>query len=657
MKMYFVKATYTDGIYKLSDFYVGNTYKQVVSKMQDINLEANDGATSTTVNTLLPDGSRVNDYSHVLVPDVNKIYEIDRCVYVNNQQTQIQLIEDSFIGNYQTVKSKKLQIERTNDVSKFVGKLDILNLAETYDVNVEDVYGANNLTTGMWMMLSYQKDAFFTDDVFNKFFSTDIKDSVAMDYVSTSAELKTKYPEIATSSPLLVDYFLKFVRVQTGPDAGLKQCVLRSGKLFWRSVETSNSIIENNKTSINRIAFTPVVTSDGILGDIDTVNVLFPIETGLIIESEIYTYATPVGPSGFETWQGSGPLLNASRIVPSWYHLKEIPPKGLVSVRVVPDNLIDITYTVKTKAPVTHWDHRVIDEDKTRKNEMTYGFGANRKVINKTNNISFYSGVETEILYLPGVNLRKGLVQDILISSKPSSGAQDVKNYEPFKNRYLYMYGELISIPNRIYYEKEIRMRLIIDSTSTIYELYTDDVVVLKSGILPWYTRYQLDKLDIYQANNPTYKEQFWTNQISGAIKGITFGALKGGAGAATAALGSAMNIGASAIQMAQTEEGMRLQADQIMGINNLSLTLMKGFAIYWVVMTPESIALENTKEAYQTQGFPTYFISSISALTAYNSDLFGMNKIVKGQLLETVRNKYTTNEINRKLQEGVILI
>ena len=214
------------------------------------------------------------------------------------------------------------------------------------------------------------------------------------------------------------------------------------------------------------------------------------------------------------------------------------------------------------------------------------------------------------------------LIQDILISARPPFGAQDVKNYEPFKNRYLYVYGELISIPNRIYYEKEIRMRLIIDSTDTIYEIYTDDIVVLKSGILPWYTRYELDKLDIYRANNPTYKEQFWTNQLSGAIKGITFGALKGGAGAATAALGSAMNIGASAISMAQTEEGLRLQADQVMGINNLSLTLMKGFAIYWVVMSPESIALNHTIEAYQTQGFLTYFISPIESLLAYNSEI-----------------------------------
>ena len=149
MKLYFIKAEYTDGIYKLNDFFVGNEYKQDVNKMQDIDLKANDGSTTTIVNTILTDGTRVNDYSHIIVPDVNKIYEIDKCIYVNNQQTQIQLIEDSFIGNYQDVKDKKIRIERSNDVSLFNGIHDIEDITVRPKIST---LGTSSTNTGQWLI-------------------------------------------------------------------------------------------------------------------------------------------------------------------------------------------------------------------------------------------------------------------------------------------------------------------------------------------------------------------------------------------------------------------------------------------------------------------------------------------------------------------------
>jgi hypothetical protein len=45
MQVYFVKATFTNNVYKLSDFFLNGAYRLDANKMLDINFIANDDQT------------------------------------------------------------------------------------------------------------------------------------------------------------------------------------------------------------------------------------------------------------------------------------------------------------------------------------------------------------------------------------------------------------------------------------------------------------------------------------------------------------------------------------------------------------------------------------------------------------------------------------
>jgi len=106
-------------------------------------------------------------------------------------------------------------------------------------------------------------------------------------------------------------------------------------------------------------------------------------------------------------------------------------------------------------------------------------------------------------------------------------------------------------------------------------------------------------------------------------------------------------------------EKGLKDNADQIQGINDVALSLVKGFDAYIIKIVPESSALNQMQTALELVGFPCQTITTIDDLTAVANTKTGLGstKVIQGQVMETVRSSYVTASINNKLKEGVIII
>jgi len=101
MQLYYVKATYTNNVYKLGDFFLDGDYKLVAGKLANQNFKPSDGRSDFVTSVItLPDGSDIREQTHFIVPSYDKIYKIESVVYINNDQNMVQCVEDALIGNY-----------------------------------------------------------------------------------------------------------------------------------------------------------------------------------------------------------------------------------------------------------------------------------------------------------------------------------------------------------------------------------------------------------------------------------------------------------------------------------------------------------------------------------------------------------------------------
>jgi hypothetical protein len=101
MQLYFMKASYTNNVYKRSEFFLAGDYKLDINKMIDINFKPDEGLTQfVTKNITLPDGSDLRDHTHVIVPSQEKVYKLLATDYLNSEQYQVTLDEDAFLSQY-----------------------------------------------------------------------------------------------------------------------------------------------------------------------------------------------------------------------------------------------------------------------------------------------------------------------------------------------------------------------------------------------------------------------------------------------------------------------------------------------------------------------------------------------------------------------------
>ena len=182
MNIYYVKATYTNNVYKLSDFYTGDNYIQNAMKMQSVLFKADDGVSSLIVKDKLPDNTDVRDYTHIMIPEIGKIYRIVACDYWNTEQYMLTLDDDPLIANYVEFKGKNIILNRSNDSTLFKGVHDVSEiimkkkttiLKSSTDLPQTDLCG--------WVALFFQSDVtglelkFKTENLTIELFNADHK--------------------------------------------------------------------------------------------------------------------------------------------------------------------------------------------------------------------------------------------------------------------------------------------------------------------------------------------------------------------------------------------------------------------------------------------------------------------------------------------------
>jgi glutaredoxin len=251
---------------------------------------------------------------------------------------------------------------------------------------------------------------------------------------------------------------------------------------------------------------------------------------------------------------------------------------------------------------------------------------------------------------------------DIDISANFDATTVDPKKAEPFYKYDLYVYGKKYTVP--YYMINDIHLLIAINSGVINYLIYFNEKRnIIASGSFTHSIKYQIDGLDAFYSQNPTYKDQFFTKMatdsiktvVGGAIGGAAIGPLGVAAGATLGVAAATVDAGLSLINLNYQEKSLEMKPDQLFGENSeVSLQWLNIFGIYWVKKTPENIDLMLTE--YGLRGFPTSLLISISNLD-YSVSIFGSSKVIYGEIKKVIKNEYTTGFINLKLKEGVVFV
>ena len=604
MNIYFVKATYTNNVYKLSDFYTGDNYIQNAMKMLSMVFKADDGVSSLIVPNKLPDNTDVRDYTHIMIPELKKIYRIVAVDYWNTDQYQLTLDDDPLIANYVELKTKNIILNRTNDTNLFKGVNDVAELMLKKKTSILRASTDNPQTDlGGWVVLIFQSDVtglelkFKTENLsFEKF--TDITDLIL------------KYPQISTKHPDTYQYFLKIVGVVVGGVLTYYQCIYNpiTEYLYWAVKE----IMLEKTIAVN------VAKYRSNESDINNIIVTLPLRSDL-------RYQAGANEVRLMCYQD---LIGINK------------PDQLVDIKFIPDQVIPYksitsTFDSGTKVSVTKFE---------------------------SNHYAINSILETGIYY--GVIGFHKLNNEIKLSRTASITGLD---FAPFKKYYIQVFGERYVINPRYHDKLKMYMNINSDIINYVI-YYDNKENIIASGSFTHQAKWYVDKLASFYNQNPTYKEQFYLKMATDSMKTVAGGAIGGsaipGIGTLTGVLGglgaAALDAGLSQINLNMQEKSLRLQPDQIHGNNSdISTQLANIFGIFWIVEEPDSTmdGLTQMKNEYFLRGFPTAYVSNLNTLVAASNDIFGSCKIVYGEIKEVVKNEYVTGYINAKLQNGVIII
>ena len=615
MQIYFVAATYTNNVYKLSDFFLSGDYKKDANKMLNKNLVVNDGRTNVIISgddITLGDGTDVRDHTHIIVPDYNKIYKIEQFDWINVRQLNLELNEDALIGNYLDLESEPIILSRTNDHDLFRGQNDIADLSlkefETTKVISSD------WKTGKWALLFYQYATPATPSS-QVGFSVENPGIIYEEKFATLNDLITKYPEVDTDEPEKYPYFQRIVVVGS---ATFYQCVYdgsgANSRLYWVIYNTAAYTASTHYVQIQNYA-------------------------AKINQSDVISFvlALPLERTLISTRTGSNRVIDFNRFV---------GPTGtdLIDIKIVNDLVFrdsSITYNLVGRT----MQKTLTFENPTGIYQPTYTDAA----------LTSLSGFDCVIM----TNFEK----EIDLNPSFISGSINPKEAEPFYKYELYVYGNRFSVP--YYLTDKLKMMIAINSGVINYLIYYDTRRnIIASGSFTHSIKYSIDQLDAFYSENPTYKDQFYLKMASNATKTVVGGAVAGGmagpigvaGGAAVGIITAGVDAGLSLANHHYMEKGLMLKPDQIHGENSeIAMQLVNLAGIYWVKKESENKDL--MEREYDLRGFPTSFTESIDDLNYATSLLFGTSKIVFGDLKPIIRNQFTTNYINERLKEGIILI
>lgn len=619
MQLYYVKATYTNNVYKLSDFFLSGDFKLVATKKVDQNFTPSDGrADFVTSKITLPDDTKIWDHTHFIVPSYEKVYKIESVRYINAQQYMVECVEDCVLSSYLELEDQDIILSRSNDISLFRGQNDVSDLSLEEEVTTKVIQSTSK--TGKWALLFMQVDA-SKSRLGLKF--KNYNASLGYEQFANLTALYAAYPEAYTEEPSKYEYFQKKVFVIDILTA--YQCVYAEsggvGRLYWMKYEEFIGSNTDFYFDIDDAVGVRLIDSD-----IRNAIIALPFET--VIKGD---HAT-----------NDPYLLSWNRFV------GPIDSGELIDIKIVDDILLpfdDVTYTLNTSLDTVE---KVLSFETLACSYVPLYDAATAGT----------EYTDFQALAILQVNNDIPLDPQYITTNKlkPTEA-------EPFNKYELYIFGQRFSVP--YYLTDELNLLIAINSGVINYYIYYEDKRnIVASGSFTNSAKYQIDQLDAFYNQNPTYKDQFYLKMGGNAFKTVAGGAMAGSIGgplgmAGGAALGAAtaaVDSGLSFANYKYMEKGLRLKPDQIFGdISDTALTLLNLFGIYFVKRTPENQDLMLNE--YYLRGFPTSYVESIDDLEYRTNALFGTAKIIFGEIKSVVRNEYTTNKINEKLQQGIILV
>lgn len=614
MQLYFIKATYTNNLYALADFFSGTSFKLTATKKLDVNFKPDDGLTSfITSQLILPDETSIRDHTHIIVPEYSKIYKIISIDVMNKEQWMVTCDEDPFIANYQTLKDANIFLTRTNDYDLWRGVNDIADM--TLEEEIEIKTKTNSAMTGKWALLFFQYNP--EDNYIGlKFDHANLSN---MERYSNITAITTQYPEVYALlgfEPEKYDYFQKIV--YNSADSKCYQCVYdpttSQKRLYW--VEYQGPVYEEHYFKVSHALGAKINQTD-----VMTTCIALPFESDFI-------------------GGGSVPILSYGKFIgPIDTSIIDIK---IVSDLVMPIDTISYNLASRVMTKTLTFLHSLVVEcacyDDDDGSDVSTGF--------KTWSI-------------------RGFVNDIDISANFSYTPEDEPLLgEPFRKYDLYIYGKKFTVP--YYMTNDIHLLIAITSGVCNYIIYFNEKRnIIGSGSFTHSIRYQIDQLDAFYSQNPTYKEQFFTKMAVDSVKNIVGGAVAGsvvpGIGTvvgAVAGLGaSVVDAGIGMLNLHYQEKGLKLKPDQIFGeVSEVALQMVNIFGVYWVKRT--SVNDDLMLSEFALRGFPTSSYTTIDDLSFIYSTLFEVpTKIVFGEIKQVIKNEYVTAYINQKLKEGVIFL
>jgi len=620
MQLYFLKASYTNNMYKISDFYLTGSYKLVAGKMLDINFRPNDGLSSFITKELtLPDATSIREQTHIIVPDFNKIYKIIAIDYVNAQQIQVTVEDDPFIGSYTDFEDEDIIVNRTNHQDLFRGVNDISDV--TLKKTIETKVISSESRTGKWALVFMQIDADLAGTIGARYGMRfqNFNAPTAYEQSDTLTTLLATYPEVTTDTPNLYSYYQKIVYVVA--DLKAYQCVNRKitgtsiNELYWE-------VYRNLGVTERWFELQQAVGGRTVQSDIRNIMIAMPFESNI-----------------------KGPSSGTTHLLTYQQFLGPIDGAQVIDIKIVDDILMKID-DVLYFGPSSRAMQKEVSADNGE--FILIDSYVNGTTPTKCTTCAFMSVIllETDIPLDPNY---------ITTDPKPLES-------EPFITYDLSVFGSVFNIP--YYLTDDLHLLIAMNSGVINYTVYYGDKrYVVGAGSFTHSLRYVVDKLDSFYNQNPTYKEQFFVKMGTDSIKTVAGGAIGGSAipgvgtlvGAGLGVAGAGVDAGLSLINLHYQEKSMKLQPDQIFGeVAEVAMQLLNIFGIYFVKRTSENADLMAVE--YALRGFPTEVVTDIGTLEYWPSE-FGLTKLVFGEIKTVIKNEYTTGYINMKLQQGVIFI
>lgn len=599
MNVFFIKATYQNNVYQLSDFFTGTQYKQDALKKLDLVIKCDDGITSIIVPNKLPDLSDVKDYTHVIIPEQEKIYKIIATDYYNTSQYEVTLDDDPFIANYQELKTKNLIINRTNDFTYFRGIHDISDMTTKRTTLPFYSPNANPISKiGPFALLFFQSDV--AGKTIELKFNTGSGEN--LERFASFADIVTAYPETITSTPQIFDYYMKQVKLSTDGTT-FYQCQYITNRLRWVKFDYYTETV--SFTASNLVNFKANAS------DLNMVCIALPFAVNVSKTTLFPNY----------------------EVSKSFLHLESFnQTEFLFDIKIVDESAIDFSVFDQPYDSVTKEAKTIISSFPLSFNSDGFFYLISSKTITNvsrpevTNVLSFPPFSKHYLsIYGQRFEISPRYFDKLYLMQSISVGAID----------YILFYETKDNIIASGSFTNQTKWS--IDQLNRFYEqnpTYKDQ----------FYLKMMTD---------------IGMKTVGGAIGGSVIpgvGTLVGGAIGLGAGL---LDAGLSQINLNYQEKGLSLQPDQIMGNNaSLPLQLINKFGIFW--LEEKVVAgggLEEMKTEYALRGFPTSIVAKIDDLTLRPNDIFTTVKLVHGELKETVKNHYVSGAINTKLKEGVIII